>query len=53
MNADQKTFEEVIKPVMEWLAKNKNPHTIIIVDATHAELLQGAESVTTSEFVPD
>ena len=50
---DEKTFEEIVKPVIEWIAKNKHPHMIIIIDGVHAELLEGIESVVTDEFVPD
>ena len=50
---EEKTFEEVVKPIMEWLAKNKHPHTSIIIEATHAELVEGVECVATDEFVQD
>lgn len=53
MSEEQKTFEEIVKPVMEWLAKNKHPHMSIIIEATHAELVEGVECVVTDEFVPD
>lgn len=48
---EQKTFEEVVKPVMEWLAKNKHPHTIINIEATRAELLEGVECINADEYV--
>jgi len=50
---EQKTFKEVVKPVMEYLAKNKHPHMSIVIDATSAELLEVVEYVVTDEFVPD
>lgn len=53
MSEEEKTFEEVVKPVMEWLAKNKHPHMSIIIEATRAELVEGVEVVVTDEFVPD
>jgi hypothetical protein len=53
MNEGEKTFEEIVKPVIEWLAKNKHPHMTIIIDGTHAELVEGVESVVTDEFIPD
>lgn len=49
----EKTFEEVVKPVIKWLSKNKHPHMSIIIDGTHGELVEGVESVITDEFVPD
>ena len=48
-----KTFEEVIKEVMKWLATNHHPHTTIIVTSTTAELVEGIESVNTTEFLTD
>jgi hypothetical protein len=53
MSEEPKTFEEIVKPVMEWLAKNKHPHMIVIIEATRAELVEGVECVATDEFVPD
>lgn len=50
---EDKTFEEVVKPVIEWLAKTKHPHTSIVIDSVHAELMEGVESVVTDEFLPD
>ena len=50
---EEKTFEEVVKPVMEWLAKNKHPHTSVIIEATRAEMVEGVEAVLTDEFVQD
>ena len=49
----EKTFEEVIKEVMKWLAENHHPHTTIIVTSTSAELVEGIESVNTLEFIKD
>jgi len=47
----QKSFESVVKPVIEWLKENKNPHSKIIIDWTSAELLGGVESVVNNESV--
>jgi hypothetical protein len=47
------SFEQVVKPVMAWLAKNKHPHMSIIIDSTRAELVEGVECVATDEFVQD
>lgn len=51
MNEEPKTFEEVVKPAMEWLAKNKHPHTSIVIEANRAEMLEGVECFTTNEFI--
>jgi hypothetical protein len=50
---EEKTFEEIVKPVIEWMAKNKHPHMTVIIDSTHAELVEGVESVVTEEFLRD
>jgi hypothetical protein len=49
----QKTFEEVVKPLMKWLCENKHPHTTVIVTGNLAELVEGLESVKTDEFILD
>lgn len=46
----EQTFSEVVEPVMAWLMKNRHPHTIIIIEATGAEMLEGVESVVTTKF---
>jgi hypothetical protein len=50
MSEEQKTFSEVVKPVMEWLAKNKHPHTKIIIESNRAEMVEGAEIVMTGDL---
>jgi len=50
---ETKTFKDIVLPVIEWLAKNKHPHTTIIIDSTHAELVEGVECVNTEEFLKD
>ena len=40
-------LEKVVRPVIEWLGENCNPHTSIIVDTTNAELVEGIASVGT------
>lgn len=50
---EEKTFEEIVRPVIEWLAKNKNPHTSIVIDSIHAEMVEGVECVKTDEFLQD
>lgn len=49
----EKTFEEVVKEVMKWLAENQHPHTTVIITATNAELVEGIKSVVTDEFIKD
>ena len=38
-----KSFADVVGPVMEWLETNKHPHTSVIIDASHAEMVEGIE----------
>lgn len=46
-------FEEVVKPLMKWLAQNVCPHHHVVVSATSAELFQGQKSFNTFEFIKD
>jgi len=46
-------FEKAVRPLMEYLAKNHNPHCTVIVTSTDAELVEGKECYRTSEFIPD
>lgn len=49
----QKQFEEVVKPVMKWLAENKHPHSKIIIESNSAELVEGTMVLSTDEFLVD
>lgn len=40
---DEPTLEDVVKPVIEWLATHHHPHTKIIIDSISAELVEGVE----------
>jgi hypothetical protein len=50
---DNQEFETVVKPVIEYLAKNHHPHMKIFIDCTTAELLEGQKIVNTDEFLVD
>lgn len=39
-----KGFEELMRPVIKYLAENHHPHTSIIVTSTNAELVEGVRS---------
>lgn len=41
MNYNKKSFDEVCQPLIEWLNKNANPHSTVIVTVNEAELLSG------------
>jgi len=47
------TFEDVVTPVIKWLAENGHPHMSIIIDNTHAELLEGKEVICDESFIID
>ena len=34
-------FRELVKPLIEYLRKNYNPHCKIIVECDHAEIVKG------------
>ena len=44
-------LEEVVSPVMKYLAQNFNPHTTIIVSSSTAELVESKIGFTTSKFI--
>lgn len=52
MKVDRQEFEELIKPVIEWL-NNFHPHTKIIITNTTAEVVEGTIGVYTEEFLRD
>ncbi len=37
----QKEFENVVRPLIEWLNENCHPHVSVYVDCTSAELSEG------------
>lgn len=54
MNEEKKqSFEEVARPLIKWLCENANPHSTVIVDSTHAELLSGEAVINTDEYLVD
>lgn len=54
MNAlETLTFEELVRPVMKWLADNRNPHCKIIIENNSAELVCGGIRFTTQDYIND
>lgn len=49
----RKQFEDIVKPIIKWMAENLHPHTTIIIDSNSAELLEGQCAITTNEFLID
>lgn len=50
---EQEQFEAAARPLIKYLAENHHPHTTVIVDSTHAELLEGQAMVKTEEYLRD
>lgn len=46
-------FEELAKPLIAWLNRNKNPHAKIIIDSMSAEIMDGQHGFHTDEFLKD
>lgn len=46
-------FDKAAKPLIEYLNDNHHPHTKIIVDPIHAEIMEGVMSMRTEEFLKD
>lgn len=36
-----KELKELAKPLVEYIRKNYHPHTTVIIDCVHAEVLEG------------
>ena len=46
-------FEELIKPVMKYLAEKHHPHTSITVTSDSAELFEAVVGFSTDEYLKD
>lgn len=54
MNEEQiKEFQEVTRPVIEWLNANYHPHVTVLITQTTAELAEGVTAYTTHEYLRD
>lgn len=51
--APQVSFEEVVKPLMKWMAENQCPHSHVVVNAFSAELCHGVKAINSFEFIKD
>lgn len=49
----RKEFEDLVRPLMDYLGKNHHPHTKIILDSMSAELVEGVIGLQTDEYVRD
>lgn len=50
---DRVEFDRITNELIEWMNKNCHPHSTIIVDLTHAELLEGCMSNLNETFLRD
>jgi len=48
-----KEFEALSKPLIKYLNDNHHPHATIIIDTTHAELVEGIMVTETDEYIKD
>ena len=54
MTDEQKAeFERLARQLIDWLCANGHPHMTILIDPTHAELVEGCVGFTTTEYVRD
>ena len=54
LNEKQKReFEAVSRPLIKWLNDNCHPHVSVIIDSSHAELLEGAVAFRTEDYWKD
>lgn len=44
-------FAELVRPLMRWLDANHHPHTTIIIDNMHAEIVEGVRSYVRDESI--
>lgn len=44
-------FEEVVSPIIKYLAQNFNPYTTVIITSNNAELVESKISFTTNKFI--
>lgn len=44
-------FNNLVRPIMKWMADNLHPHTKIIIESNSAELVEGCMAVSTDEYL--
>lgn len=50
---ERREFEDVTRPVMEWLNKTCHPHVTVTIEPTRAELSEGVAAVVTNDYIRD
>ena len=49
----RKEFEEVSRPLMEFLSNNFHPHIKVTIDYSSVEILEGVYSFRTEDYIKD
>ena len=49
VGVQQQELRELLTPVMTWLRKNLKPTAFVLVDSTHAEVLENTEAKSEKE----
>jgi len=49
----RKEFEDVTRPVIEWLNANCHPHVSAVIEPTSAVLYEGEIAYTTHDYLRD
>lgn len=54
MNPEQqKEFEIISRPVMKFINDNCDPHAIVVIDGTNAQLTEGVCGYSTNDYLKD
>jgi len=49
----RESFIKVVEPVIKWMNENIHPHSLIVIDNSRAELLEGSIVHSTDKFLVD
>ena len=44
-------FEELVRPLIQFINDKYHPHTTIVVTSTTAEILEGIEVISTNDYI--
>ena len=53
LESREQTFDEVVEPLIRYLAENHSPHTIAIVENDKAVLYEGLKCITEGKYIVD
>ena len=53
MDDRQKRFDELVKPVIKFMAEEMHPHHTLVITSTTAELSEGVMATVTEEYLKD